>query len=161
MTTNKEEYVRPLMTITDNLSVEEIEKILFNYEKITDYNDLHIGMQVVYFDKRNGKVKFRFGGKVIFIDLEKGYIVLSGKTNFSVQFANVTLYKQLNPIEVSAKYDILLKNFELRINYVKEKNKKLMEKNKKLLSEKKNLINENDLLSAELAKLKKKYKKKS
>lgn len=155
----KDDYVRPLVTITDNLSIEEIEKILFNYEKVTNYNDLHIGMQIAYFDKRNGKIKFRFGGKVTYIDLDKGYLMLSGKINFSVQFKNVTLYKQLNPAEVSKKYDILLKGFELKMDHIRNKNKEMKKKNDELVKEKKALMHENDLLLTENNKLKKQLKR--
>ena len=82
-------YIRPVKTITESLSKEDIEEQLEGYVEIEgdDLNFININTSLKYlsYDKINKKELFRFGG--LLVKIAKEYMILSGKVGktFSVQ----------------------------------------------------------------------------
>ena len=82
-------YIRPVKTITESLSKEDIEEQLEGYVEIEgdDLNFININTSLKYlsYDKINKKELFRFGG--LLVKIAKEYMILSGKggKTFSVQ----------------------------------------------------------------------------
>jgi len=62
------EYERPLITHTEKLSKQQIQKLLEDYEQINNIDELSkvpIGTHLRYFDKKDNEIKFRTGGILI------------------------------------------------------------------------------------------------
>lgn len=136
-------------SVQNKLTQDDINKLLDDYEEISNNDELNIGMDIRYFQivtKGNINQKlFRFGGKIINIDLKKGYIILTnGKVNWSVQLQNVIIYKKISIEEIKTLYendldtkDMKIQNYKLKIDALKKKISELQERGDKY---KKNLI---------------------
>ncbi len=100
------DYERPIITHTEKLSKQQIQKLLEDYEQIKNIDELKhvpIGTHIRYFDKKDNDMKFRTGGVLIvnsglpdYIILSSGHISWSVQTSTSIFFRRVTLkeYKQ-------------------------------------------------------------------
>ena len=141
-----------------NLTEDDANLLLEEYEEIDDTDILKPGMQVRYYtikQKRNGDVdkKFRMGGEIIKIDHENKYLVLTNKKlTWSVQFNNTIFYKKMSIEDVKIFYENELDEKDNKIDKLKQSVQKYKENQQKLL-------NENARLFAELKQLKTLIKK--
>ena len=149
----KNEYIRPQKTYTDNLTDEEIVKKLEDYKKVESINEIKQKSHIRYFllevDKKKGTLtrKFRMGGFVVKVDLENKYVMLStGKTSWSVQYDNAILYRKMTTNEIKEEYENDLEKLQ-------HSNEKLLKKLGKISKAYDELEVENTKLKKALSKL--------
>jgi hypothetical protein len=136
-----------------NLTEEDVNLLLEEYEEVDDTDILKPGMHVRYYtikQKRNGDVdkKFRMGGEIMKVDHENKYVVLTNKRlSWSVQFNNTIFYKKMTSDEIKAFYENELDEKDNKIEKLKQSITKYKENQQKLLDE-------NARLFAELKQLK-------
>jgi hypothetical protein len=141
-----------------NLTEEDVNLLLEEYEEVDDTEILKPGMHVRYYtikQKRNGDVdkKFRMGGEIMKVDHENKYVVLTNKRlSWSVQFNNTIFYKKMTSDEIKAFYENELDEKDNKIEKLKQSIVKYKENQQKLLDE-------NARLFAELKQLKSLIKK--
>lgn len=141
-----------------NLTEEDVNLLLEEYDEIDDTDILKPGMHVRYYtikQKRNGDIdkKFRMGGEIIKVDHEDKYLVLTNKKlSWSVQFNNTIFYKKMSIEDIKAFYETELDEKESKIEKLKQSINKYKENQQKLLDE-------NARLFAELKQLKTLIKK--
>jgi len=141
-------------SVQDNLTAEDIQLLLEEYEQIASYDELKEGMHIRYYTTVKKKQVFRMGGTIIKLDLEKKFAVLTnGYVNWSVQLnPNTIIYKKMTTEEVKEFYENELDNREMEI----EKYKSNIEKLKNAYRQ---LKTENEELKSELSRIKKFIKK--
>lgn len=125
----KNGYVRPAVTMTDQLSKEQIEEKLEDYVKVEDIFKVPLGVHMRYFSNINGKMIFRMGGLLHKNTGLPEYVILSttptGKPGWSVQVKDTIFYRKMTLNEIKIEYQTI-------IDELIEKNKKLKDENKKL-----------------------------
>lgn len=125
----KSGYVRPAVTMTDQLSKEQIEEKLEDYKKVDDIFKVPLGVHMRYFSNINGKMVFRMGGLLHKNTGLPEYVILSttptGKPGWSVQVKDTIFYRKMTLNEIKTEYQTI-------IDELIEKNKKLKDDNKKL-----------------------------
>ena len=148
----KYKYKRPANTVQDNLTQEDINILLEEYNEIDNYNELKIGMHIRYYSTINKKKLFRMGGNIISIDLDKKYIVLSnGKISWSVQLNDKNiLYKKMTTDEIKDFYENEIAVIETEQMQTKSTNDKLKSKLKELYNQNQNLIAINEKLTKKI-----------
>lgn len=128
-TYSKNGYVRPAVTMTDQLSKEQIEEKLEDYVKVDDIYKVPLGVHMRYFSNVNGKMVFRMGGLLHKNTGLPEYVILSttptGKPGWSVQVKDTIFYRKMTLNEIKTEYQGI-------IDELIEKNKKLKDENKKL-----------------------------
>jgi hypothetical protein len=128
-TYSKNGYVRPAVTMTDQLSKEQIEEKLEDYVKVDDIYKVPLGVHMRYFSNVNGKMVFRMGGLLHKNTGLPEYVILSttptGKPGWSVQVKDTIFYRKMTLNEIKTEYQSI-------IDDLIEKNKKLKDENKKL-----------------------------
>lgn len=126
---SKNGYVRPAVTMTDQLSKEQIEEKLEDYVKVDDIYKVPLGVHMRYFSNVNGKMVFRMGGLLHKNTGLPEYVILSttptGKPGWSVQVKDTIFYRKMTLNEIKTEYQGI-------IDELIEKNKKLKDENKKL-----------------------------
>ena len=135
-----------------NLTEEDVNLLLEEYEEVDDTEILKPGMHVRYYtikQKRNGDVdkKFRMGGEIMKVDHQNKYVVLTNKRlSWSVQFNNTIFYKKMTSDEIKAFYeneldekDNKIEKLKQSISKYKENQQKLLDENAKIFAELKNL----------------------
>ena len=149
----KDAYIRPDKTYTDNLNDDEIVKKLEDYKKVESINEIKQKAHIRYFllevDKKKGTLtrKFRMGGFVVKVDTENKYVMLStGKTSWSVQYNNAVFYRKMMISEIKQEY-------EEDLEKVQHSNEKLMKKISKISKAYSELEEENVKLKKALSKL--------
>lgn len=137
---------KPLNTVQENLTQEDIDNLLEDYEEIENIIELKPGIEIRYYTtikKRNGSKQklFRMGGKIIKIDYEKKYLVLSNnKLSWSVQLNDDNqIFRKMTFEEIKNFYENEINNIEIELNRYKSDNKKLLNENQKLKSEMSNI----------------------
>ena len=141
-------FKKSINTIQDNLTQEDINILLEEYNQIESIIDLKEGIHIRYYTliKKNGSVQqvFRMGGTIIKIDLKKNYAVLSnGKITWSIQLNdNIIIYKKMTIDEVKQFYENELDNKEIEVNKYKLQIEKLKIAYKELQFNNKNLKEE-------------------
>jgi hypothetical protein len=125
----KNGYVRPAVTLTDQLSTEQIAELLEDYIQVKDIYQVPLGVHLRYFVNIDGKMVFRRGG---LLHNNKGlpdFVILAqnptGKPGWSVQVKDTLFYRKMTLNEIKTAYQNI-------IDELFEKNKKLKEENKKL-----------------------------
>jgi hypothetical protein len=141
-------------TVQDNLTPEDIELLLEEYEQIASFDELKEGMHIRYYTTIKKKQVFRLGGTIIKIDLEKKFaVVTNGHVNWSVQLNPSTIiYRKMTTEEVKAFYENELDNKEMEI-------KKYKTNMDKLKTAYRTLYSDNEELKKELIQIKKLAKK--
>lgn len=129
-TYQKNGYVRPKTTYTDQLSKEQIEEKLEDYTKVEDISKVPLGVHMRYFSNVGGKMLFRMGGQLKQNTGLPDYVMLSNGTAkpWSVQVKDTIFYRKMTINEIKSEYQKV-------IDKLVEKNKKLKEENKKLKEE--------------------------
>jgi hypothetical protein len=126
---NKNGYTRPAVTMTDQLSKEQIEEKLEDYKKVEDIYKVPLGVHMRYFSNIDGKMVFRMGGLLHKNTGLPDYVILStsptGKPGWSVQVKDTVFYRKMTLHEIKGEYQTI-------IDELIEKNKKLKDENKKL-----------------------------
>jgi len=113
-----DDYKRPKHTATEKLSNEQIQKLLEDYTKVENINNVPVGTHLRYFsiDENNNK-KFRRGG---LLHNNKGlpdYVILSnGKQTWSVQVKNTIFYKKMTLVELKNKYKTRINTYAEKLN---------------------------------------------
>lgn len=135
---NADVYKKPINTVQDKLTQEDINDLLEEYEQITDIHELKVGTHVRYFNiiKQDNEEKklFRMGGNIIKIDLEKKYMVLANdkRISWSVQLDEKTIiYRKMTTDEIKQFYENELDNRELEIKMYKIQIENLHNENNK------------------------------
>ena len=143
-----DKYKKSTNTVQDNLTKEDIEILLEDYNEVEDYKDLKPGMHIRYYTIIKNNKYFRMGGNIIKVDLDNKYIVLTNnnKSTWSVQLENSIIYKKMSIEEVKKFYENELDNkdseiekYKSIISKFKNQQKMLMEENNRLNSEIKNI----------------------
>jgi len=152
----KDKYKKPQNTVQDNLTQEDINQLLEEYNEIENIHQLKIGLHIRYYSfLKSGKTEkkiFRMGGTIIKIDFEKKYIVLSnGKITWSVQLNDKNiLYKKMTTEEIKDFYENEINTIESEQSQIKLKNDKLKYNLKELYSENQQLIKQNTQLNKKI-----------
>lgn len=110
----------------EDLSNEEVEKLLEDYEEVESVNDLKqvpLGTHIRYFLEKDGKTIFRYGGTLFDAKgVKKGYILLqNGQKRWSVQLKNASIWRRVSIDEVKDEYDEYVKELEKENNELKQK----------------------------------------
>lgn len=109
------DYKKQGGTYTDNLTEEEIEKLLEDYKQVDDIYKVPLNTHLRYFTVINGDRKFRMGGSLIHTQGLPNYIKLSnGSHQWSVQVKNAIFFSKMTLAEIKADY-------EKEIHYLKKK----------------------------------------
>lgn len=128
-TYNKNGYIRPAVTMTDQLSKEQIEELLEDYKKVDDIYQVPLGVHMRYFSNIDGKMVFRRGGLLHKNTGLPEFVILaqnpSGKPGWSVQVKDTIFYRKMTLHEIKTEYQTI-------IDELIEKNKKLKDEIKKL-----------------------------
>ena len=149
----KDKYKKPANTVQDNLTQEDINQLLEEYNEIENIHQLKIGLHIRYYSIiKSGKTEkkiFRMGGTIIKIEFEKKYIVLSnGKITWSVQLNDKNiLYKKMTSEEIKDFYENEINTIETKQSQIKLNNDKLKYNLKELYSENQQLIKQNTQLN--------------
>jgi len=118
----KNGYTRPDITYTDQLSKDQIEKKLEDYKKVDDIYKVPLGVHLRYFSNIDGKMVFRMGGQLYKNTGLPAYVILTnGKNQWSTQIKDTIFYRKMVLQEIKEEYELI-------INGLLEKNKKLKEK---------------------------------
>ena len=126
-------YVRPEVTKTDQLTPEEISKLLKDYKKIESIEELAqvpLNTHIRYFsvDPEKGTMNFRTGG-IYFRSGLPTYIMLKssieGAKPWSVQIKNAVFYRIMSQTEIVAQFEKLISNTSEIIKNLKKENKLL------------------------------------
>jgi hypothetical protein len=148
----KDKYKKPANTVQDNLTQEDIEILLEEYNEIEDIHQLKTGLHIRYYSIIGKKKLFRMGGTIIKIDFEKKYIVLSnGKLSWSVQLNEKNiLYKKMTTDEIKEFYENEINTIETEQLQVKSTNDKLKINLKELIRQNQQLIADNENLNKKI-----------
>ena len=94
-------YQRPKYTYQEQLTADEIEKLLQGYEQVESIIDIPINTHIRYFTTdNNGDHKFRMGGFLHDKSNADKYIILSnGTKSWSVQIKDTVFFKKLSHTE--------------------------------------------------------------
>lgn len=150
---SKDNYIKPANTIQDNLTKEDIDLLLEEYDEVENIQQLRNGIHIRYFTVsrlgRTEKKLFRMGGTIIKVDLDKKYIVLSnGKITWSVQLNNKNiLYKKMSTEAIKDFYENEINTIESEQFLLKSTNNKLKINLKELYKQNQQLIDQNNQLN--------------
>jgi hypothetical protein len=153
---SKDKYKKPANTVQDNLTQEDINILLEEYNEIDDIHQLKTGLHIRYYSivktGRTEKKLFRMGGTIIKIDFEKKYMVLSnGKLSWSVQLNDKNiLYKKMTTEEIKEFYENELNTIETEQLQIKSTNDKLKINLKELYAQNQKLIEQNAQLNSKI-----------
>ena len=128
----KNGYTRPAVTMTDQLSKEQIEEKLEDYKKVDDIFKVPLGVHLRYFSNINGKMVFRMGGLLHKNTGLPDYVILSttptGKPGWSVQVKDTLFYRKMTLQEIKIEYQTIIDELISKNKKLKDENKKLNEK---------------------------------
>ena len=154
---SKDKYKKPANTFQDNLTQEDINILLEEYNEIDDIHHLKPTVQIRYYtivkNKQNVEKKlFRMGGTIIKVDFEKKYLVLSnGKITWSVQINDKNIfYKKMTTEEIKEFYENELNSVETEQMQIKSSNDKLKTNLKEMQKKYQELIAQNEQLVKKL-----------
>jgi hypothetical protein len=157
----KDNYVKTGNEIQSNLTQEDIEILLEEYEEIDNINQLSPGIHIRYYTiikKKNGDINklFRMGGTIIKIDLDKKYIVLSNnRLTWCVQIEQTIFYKKMSIQDVKHFYENELDENEIELKKYKSYIDRLKTELKKYNEQNNSLNDENHKLKIEMKRIKK------
>jgi hypothetical protein len=148
-------------TVQDNLTQEDIELLLEEYEQIASFDELKEGMHIRYYTTIKKKQVFRMGGTIIKLDLDKNFaVVTNGHVNWSVQLnSNTIIYRKMTTEEVKQFYENELDNKEMELKKCRSNIEKLKNGYKQIQAENEQLHIDNKQLRSELLQIKKLIKK--
>jgi len=153
---SKDNYIKPANTVQDNLTKEDIDLLLEEYDEVEDIQQLRNGIHIRYFTVsrlgQTDKKLFRMGGTIIKVDLDKKYIVLSnGKISWSVQLNNKNiLYKKMSTEDIKDFYENEINTIESEQFLLKSTNNKLKINLKELYKQNQQLIDQNNQLNKKI-----------
>lgn len=127
-------YIKEGNSIQDNLTKEDIELLLEDYNEVLNITELKPTLEIRYFTTIKNKKLFRMGGTIIKVDFDNKYIVLTnGKITWSVQLNDkTTLYRKMTLAEVKEFYENEINNIETNVNKYKQTIEKLKNENNNL-----------------------------
>ncbi len=135
--TYKNGYTRPEKTFTDNLTPEQIEERLEDYEEVKNVEELYkipLGVHLRYYstDKQTGIKTFRMGGQLHHNKGLPKYVMLSnGTTQWSVQIDDAIFFRKLASEEIKNIFKEEIVSLKEEIIALKDENKKLKSELKK------------------------------
>lgn len=111
-----DKYIKPIQTITEKLSQEEIAKLLENYKE-TKINELKRGLHTRYFKKnKDGDLEFKLGGTLLKIDKDFKYVILMEKgITWSVQGTSI-FYQQMTQNDKVEELETIIEKNDSSIN---------------------------------------------
>ena len=120
-------YDRPKSTFTDNLTKEDVEKKLEDYQKVDDITQIPIGTNLRYFTKKDDELVFRMGGNLKTNTGLPKFVILKNAVGveWSVQVENTIFYKKMTIQEIKDEYEEIIKELNGKIKKLKEKVKEL------------------------------------
>ena len=119
-------YVRPVQTYTDKLTVDEIESKLEDYVKVEDLYKIPVGTHLRYFKTQDGARKFCTGGSLVKSTGLPEYLILTnGVKSWSAQTKDTIFFRKLTLKEIK-------ETLQNKIDSLIEDNRKLKEQNSKL-----------------------------
>jgi hypothetical protein len=126
-TTGTKGYDRPKSTFTDNLTKEDVEKKLEDYQKVDDINQILIGTNLRYFTKKDDELVFRMGGNLKANTGLPKFIILKNAVGveWSVQVENSIFYKKMTIQEIKDEYEEIIKELNGKIKKLKDRVKEL------------------------------------
>ena len=143
----KDRYKKPANTVQDNLTQEDIDILLEEYNEIDDIHQLKNGVHIRYYaivkNKQNIEKKlFRMGGTIIKVDFEKKFLVLSnGRITWSVQINDKNIfYKKMTTEEIKEFYENELNTAETEQMQVKSNFKEMQKKYQELIIQNEKLV---------------------
>jgi len=145
---SEDNYDKGLNTVQENLTVDDINILLEEYNEVNEITELKPGIHIRYFtiikNKKSEQKLFRMGGTIIKVDYDKKYIVLTnGTISWSVQInANNILYRKMTSQEIKDFYENMLNDADLELNKYKLMVDKLKDKLKELTQDNEKLTNE-------------------
>ncbi len=124
---SKKNYTRPKSTFTDNLSKEDVEKKLEDYQKVEDISKVPIGTHLRYFVKKEGELVFRMGGNLKSNNGLPKFIILKNAEGieWSVQTEGTIFYKKMTIEEIKEEYEGIIKELNGKIKKLKERIREL------------------------------------
>jgi hypothetical protein len=126
---NEDDYKRPELTLTDQLSHDDIKEKLKGYKRVNTVDELEqisLGTHIRYFDYKDDEYLFRTGGILLNKKGIPDYIVLgNGKKSWCVQIKTCAFFKQMNNNEIKTEYAEVL---ETQVKKISELKKKLTKK---------------------------------
>ena len=139
----KKKYIRPEITYTDTIqSREKMKKLLEDYTKIENIDEIPLGTFIKYITLKNNKPRLCIGGRLY--KKHKDYIMIKGRNHviFSVQKYHWSTYankEEDDPIFITmfwkSKLDknaILIKQLKNTIISLEQENKKVKKENSML-----------------------------
>ena len=145
---SEDNYEKGSNTVQENLTSDDINILLEEYNEVTEITELKPGVHIRYFtivkNKKSEQKLFRMGGTITKVDYDNKYIVLTnGKISWSVQIneSNI-LYRKMTLQEVKDFYENMLNDVDLEVNKYKSMVEKLKDKVKQLSQDNDKLTNE-------------------
>lgn len=143
----KDKFKKTGNTVQDNLTQEDIDILLEEYNEIDNIYQLKPGIHVRYYttltNKQNIEKKlFRMGGTIVKVDFEKKYIVLSNqKITWSVQLNDKNIiYKKMTTEEIKEFYENELNSVETEQQHIKSSYKDMQKKYQELILQNEKLV---------------------
>jgi hypothetical protein len=143
----KDKYKKPANTVQDNLTQEDIDILLEEYNEIDNIHQLKTGVHIRYYtitkNKQNIEKKlFRMGGTIIKVDFEKKYLVLSNqRITWSVQLNDKNIfYKKMTTDEIKEFYENELNSAETEQMQIKSNYKDMQKKYQELILQNEKLV---------------------
>jgi hypothetical protein len=131
-----DKYVKPLLTMTEKLSQDDIKQYLEDYDKINkiaDFDNIRLGTHIRYLSLKDGEYLFRYGGTLINKTGLPLYIILhNGSRSWSVQVKDTIFFAQLTTKQVKQEYQEILDKKNEEIKHLIKLNKDLIKQVKKL-----------------------------
>jgi hypothetical protein len=120
-------YDRPKSTFTDNLTKEDVEKKLEDYQKVDDITQIPIGTNLRYFTKKDDELVFRMGGNLKSNNGLPKFVILKNAVGveWSVQVEGTIFYKKMTVQEIKDEYEEIIKELNGKIKKLKERVKEL------------------------------------
>lgn len=119
-------------TFTGNLTKEEINEKLQDYQLVDDMSKVPLGTHLRYFSIKDGVKLFRMGGNLKRnLDLPKFVVLVNALgVEWTVQIKDTTFYKKMSLKEIKEEYDGIIEELHEKIKKYKTK---IEEKDNKII----------------------------
>ena len=110
-------------TFTSNLTKDDINEKLQDYNLVDDISNVPLGTHLRYFTIKDGVKLFRMGGNLKRnLDLPKFIVLVNALgTEWTVQIKDTTFYKKMSLKEIKEEYDNIIEELHEKIKKYKTK----------------------------------------
>lgn len=149
---NEKQYKKPLETVAEKLSSEDIVNLLINYQEVK-FENLKIGIHTRYYKKnKDDSLDFKLGGTLLKVNkLEKYCVLMSNGMTWTAQ-ENSIFYQEMNNTDKIKELETQIEKDKSQINELISYIKQLEINYKKQIE---TLQNKNKSLESTIKKLKK------